>query len=87
VSYTIRFERTALKDLKKFPGNIVKSLWKELDALKSNPRPHGCKKLKGTDYLFRIRVGNYRIIYQVQETDLIVLVIRIGDRKNVYRGL
>ena len=83
--YSIRFEKSALKDLKKLPANVVKLLWNEIDTLKSDPRPHGCKKLKGTNHLFRIRCGNYRIIYQIQDKVLIVLVIRIGDRKDVYR--
>lgn len=87
MAYTIEFEKSALKDLKKLPRKVVTVLWNEIDSLKSNPRPHGCKKLKGTDNLYRIRSGDYRVIYQVQDRVLIVLVIRIGDRKDVYRGI
>jgi mRNA interferase RelE/StbE len=55
------------------------------DALASNPRPHGVKKLQGDENLWRIRVGAYRIVYEIHDDRLVVLVIRIGDRKDIYR--
>lgn len=57
----------------------------EIDALKENPIPAGAKKLKGADALYRVRVGDYRIIYEVNQGQLRVLVVKIGDRKEVYR--
>ena len=56
-----------------------------MDALAANPRPRGVKKLTGLDDLYRIRVADYRIVYQIQDDRLIVLVVRIGHRKDVYR--
>ena len=56
-----------------------------MDALAANPRPKGVKKLSGPDDLYRIRVGDYRIVYQIHDDRLIVLVVRIGHRKDVYR--
>jgi len=56
-----------------------------MDALAINPRPKGVKKLTGLDSLYRIRTGDYRIVYQVRDDRLIVLVVRIGHRKDVYR--
>mgnify|MGYP001580816136 FL=1 len=56
-----------------------------MDALAATPRPKGVKKLTGTDDLYRIRVGDYRIVYQIHDDRLIVLVVRIGHRRDVYR--
>ena len=50
------------------------------------PRPHGVKKLLGVDDLYRVRVGSYRVVYTIRDDRLIVLVLRISDRKDVYRG-
>jgi mRNA interferase RelE/StbE len=52
-----------------------------------DPRPPGAKKLADSDKLYRIRSGNYRIVYQVEDEILLVLVVKIGDRKDVYRNL
>jgi mRNA interferase RelE/StbE len=54
-------------------------------ALGSNPRPIGCTKLSGTDDLWRVRVRQYRVIYKIVDDELIVVVVKIGDRKDVYR--
>jgi mRNA interferase RelE/StbE len=56
-----------------------------IDSLESHPRPHGCVKLSGSDDIFRLRVGDYRIIYRVEDARLVVLVIEIGHRREVYR--
>jgi mRNA interferase RelE/StbE len=60
--------------------------WK-IDRLADNPRPRGAKALKGPLSLYRIRVGDYRVIYQIQDAALLVLVVRIGSRGDVYRHL
>ena len=57
----------------------------KIDKLAENPRPRGAEKLKGEDGLYRIRVGDYSVIYQVRDKALIVLVVKIGDRKEVYK--
>jgi len=62
-------------------------LGRRIDSLAENPRPQGIKKLAGEDDLFRLRVGDYRIIYQIQEKRLVVLVVGVGHRADVYRGL
>jgi len=56
-----------------------------LVALGTNPRPAGCAKLSGGDDLWRIRVRQYRVIYQIVDTELIVTIVKVGDRKDVYR--
>lgn len=83
--YTVNIEKSALKALKKIPKDSIAAIWKEIITLEQNPRPIGAKKLKGYQSLYRIRSGNYRIIYEIQEKLLIVLVVHIGDRKDVYR--
>ena len=57
-----------------------------VDKLRSNPRPPGCVKLQGEDVLWRIRVGDYRVVYAIREEELIVLVVKVAHRKDVYRG-
>jgi mRNA interferase RelE/StbE len=56
-----------------------------LRALENDARPPGCVKLQGGDELYRVRVGDYRIIYQIQDTVLVVLVVQIGNRRDIYR--
>jgi mRNA interferase RelE/StbE len=87
MSYTILFKNSALKELRKLPEVFSEQVARDIDGLARNPRPQGHKKLKGIDNLYRIRSGNFRIVYQIQDKVLIVLIIRIGDRKEVYRDL
>ena len=81
--YQVRITRTAQKQLDKIPSQIAIRLFDLNLSLATNPRPPGCKKLKGRDG-FRIRKGDFRIIYDVIDKLLIVEVIAIGDRKDIY---
>ena len=81
--YTLTIGRTARKQLDKLHDNIAAPLIDAIAGLARNPRPHGYKKLKGREG-YRIRVGNYRIIYDIFDKVLIVNVIELGDRKDVY---
>ncbi len=56
-----------------------------LDSLAKNPRPPGCVKLQGGDDLYRVRVGDYRVVYTIQDTVLVVLVVEAGHRRDIYR--
>jgi mRNA interferase RelE/StbE len=87
MSYTVQLKKSALKDLYKLPKEASRKIAQDINALGQNPRPQGCKKLKGVDDLYRIRTGNYRIVYQIYDKVLVVLVVFIGDRKEVYRNL
>lgn len=69
----------------RLPRKIQVRLKPKIDALADNPRPHGTKKLAGEDDLYRIRIGDYRVIYQVQDLVLLIVVVKIGGRKDVYR--
>ncbi|PZD74032.1 mRNA interferase RelE [Acaryochloris thomasi RCC1774] len=84
MSYRINIEKTAVKKLKKLPQLEQKRIGKKLRELEQNPRPRDCKKLKGETNLYRIRSGNYRVIYSIQDAELIVLVIRVGHRSSIY---
>jgi len=81
--YTVFVERYAQKQLMKLSKTEIPLIKKVISSLAINPRPIGCKKLKG-EQAWRIRVGNYRVIYEINEEQVIVTVITVGHRKDVY---
>ncbi|NJO24574.1 MAG: type II toxin-antitoxin system RelE/ParE family toxin [Bacteroidia bacterium] len=81
--YKVVIERYAEKQLAKIPPPDFNRIAKAISALSENPRPHGYKKLKGRPG-YRVRIGNYRVIYAIQDNILTVFVIDIGDRKDIY---
>jgi mRNA interferase RelE/StbE len=81
--YKVRVERKAQKKLSKIPEPYYSNLKTAILDLGNNPRPSGCKKLKGRDG-YRIRVADYRIIYEIQDGILLVDVINLGHRKDIY---
>ncbi|MEW6126657.1 MAG: type II toxin-antitoxin system RelE/ParE family toxin [Acidobacteriota bacterium] len=83
--YKIEFSRKAERDFKNLEKSVQTRLKPKIDSLAKNPRPSGVKKLEGEEDLYRVRVGDYRIIYQIQDDKLIVLVVKIGDRKEIYK--
>ena len=85
--YSIEFTPAAFRDLESLPRDAQKRIGKKIESLASNPRPAGAVAIKGGKGLLRLRVGFYRIIYRVENDRLLVLVIRIGHRKDVYRKL
>ena len=84
MNYQVIFESAAAKQLKKLPKSVQQTLRPLIDSLSTNPRPSGCKKLKGRQDEYRIRSGNYRVIYSIEDKALIVRVIRAGHRKDAY---
>ncbi len=84
-SYRIEFTRSAEKDLRKIDKSKVAAIYHEVERLEADPRPHGVKKLAGADRTYRIRIGDYRVVYEIEDEVLLVLVIRIAHRKDVYR--
>lgn len=85
--YSIELKPRASKFIEALPAKIQRQLFAHIDALASNPRPAGCKLLYADEKLYRIRSGNYRIIYQIRDKILLVVIVKIGDRKNIYRDL
>lgn len=85
MTYKIEFSRAAEKRLADLPQVDQKKISKRIDKLASNPFPSGHEKLSGHEDLYRIRQGDYRVLYTVVETKLVVLVVKIGHRREVYR--
>lgn len=87
MAYKIIIKPSAKRELKKLARPVQLKISRVIDALAADPRPLKAQKLQGLKDLYRIRAGDYRIIYQVQARRLLVLVVRIGHRRDVYRGL
>jgi mRNA interferase RelE/StbE len=86
MSYTVKVSRPAEKFLRVLTDKkLYQRLREALDALEENPRPVNSVKLQGEEELYRVRVGDYRIVYQIQDRQLIVLVVQMGHRREVYR--
>jgi mRNA interferase RelE/StbE len=84
--YEIIIKPTAEKSLDRIPRPTRRRIVEALDQLRENPRSTGVVKLAGTENLWRIRIGNYRVVYEIHDDRLIVLVLRVAHRKDVYRG-
>ena len=82
--YRIYIKPTAVKELQRIPKQDVTRIIEKVRGLSSDPRPPGCEKLS-LEEKYRIRQGKYRIIYAIEEDKLVILVIKIGHRKDVYR--
>ncbi len=83
-SYRVALTASAEKELKRLSGQLNARIVPRLENLASNPRPPGCKKLKGGDNEWRIRVGDYRVVYAIDDAKLLVEVTRIRHRSEVY---
>jgi mRNA interferase RelE/StbE len=85
LGYNISFARSARKELQALPIDVAERLLKKIESLALNPRPSGCTKLRGATGLWRIRSGDYRVIYKVDDSKRIVDVILIRHRREIYR--
>ena len=83
-SYSIEWKRAAAQELKKLPREVVERVLKAVEQLATEPYPSGVRKLVGAEHTYRIRVGDYRIIYSVMASALIIEIIRVGHRRDVY---
>ena len=83
-SYSLRFKKSVSKDLRAIPKQDVRRILKRIDMLADDPRPAGSEKLS-TQEMYRIRQGRYRVLYQIQDAVLIVIVVKVGKRSDVYR--
>ena len=84
--YRVDLRRRVLRHLENLPEKDRASLVKALEKLEQDPRPPGVEKIRGTE-LWRIRQGDYRAVYHIDDLEAIVTVVRIGHRKDIYRGL
>lgn len=85
--YKLRIKKSAAKELEAIPRKADrKRVISRIEALADDPRPPGCKKLSGSER-YRVRQGAYRIVYSIEDDQLLVYVVKVGDRKDVYRAL
>ncbi len=87
MAHIIEVAPAAERALKALPKPIQTQIVRLIDKLAIEPRPHGVEKLAGEDHLYRIGLGDYRILYEIHDRKLLVLVVKIRDRKEVYRRM
>ncbi|MGF1676617.1 MAG: type II toxin-antitoxin system RelE/ParE family toxin [Richelia sp. RM2_1_2] len=86
MSYDIQFSKSASKQIKKLSSEVQERIQTKIDNLAIEPRPDGVKKLKGRENAYRIRVGDYRIIYDIFDEVLLITVVEVGHRSNIYQN-
>jgi len=86
-NYKILWKKSAIKEITKIPKEIALNIYDSISGLKNNPRKKGSRKLRGSEVLYRIRVNEYRVIYSIYDDILVVEIIKIAHRKEVYRSL
>ena len=84
-SYRLVFRQSVTKDLRAIPKSDVARILKRIEALAENPRGAGCEKLSGQER-YRVRQGQYRIIYEIVDAELVITVVRVGNRRDVYKN-
>jgi mRNA interferase RelE/StbE len=82
--YKLFFKKSVQKDFDTIPKKDLRRILNRIEALKTDPRPPGCEKLTGQER-YRLRQGQYRIVYSIQDDELTVWVIKVGHRKHIYR--
>lgn len=87
MSYRVEFTEKALLEFSRLPKKVQKKLSEEITALTDDPRPAGARKIKGRNDCYRLRQGDYRLVYAVIDAMLFILIVRAGHRKDVYKGM
>lgn len=87
MTYRIKIQPSAKRQLKKIPQRVQSLISGLIDSLGENPRPRGCKKFKGIRNIYRVKCGDYRVIYTIKDDVLVVTVIRVGYRSVSYQNL
>ena len=82
--YSITFARSARKELEALPNSLIIRIFSKIEALSIQPRPNGCRKLQGFTNLWRIRIGDYRAIYSIDDKAKIVDIIAVRNRREAY---
>lgn len=85
MSYRLELSSRALRDLKKLPEQVRQRLQPQIESLATDPRPPGVVKLEGTENGYRIRIGDYRVLYEIHDAVLRVAVVKVGHRRDVNR--
>lgn len=87
MAHRIEVSPAAARQLKKIDRRVLPRIVEKIDSLASEPRPHGCEKLSGYDSLYRVRVGEYRIVYGVEDRLVLVAVLKVGNRSEIYQRI
>lgn len=87
LSYSVSFARSARKELESLGQTVALRILKKIESLPENPRPAGCKKLTGQNSLWRIRIGDYRVVYSIDDKNRLIDISIIRHRSSVYKGL
>ena len=82
--YRVVFRKSVARDLRRVPNRDLRKILASIDSLSENPRPVGVDNLSGKER-YRVRQGDYRIIYEIRDEEVIVVVVQVGHRKDVYR--
>lgn len=85
--YTLKYDKRFIKDLEKIPVQLRLKIKQEIEDLAINPRPHGHIKISGSSNLYRIRIGDYRVCYEIHDGILIIVLVIVGHRREVYDKL
>ena len=83
--YSVVFARSARKELQNLDPQVARRIFKQIEALVANPRPSGVVKLEGATDLWRVRVGEWRVVYRISDRDRLVDVIAVRHRRDAYR--
>jgi len=83
--YRLEIKKSAVKEIERLPRKDMKAVLERIESFSDNPRPHDCKKLSAQEK-YRVRCGDYRILYSIGNDILTVFVVKVGHRKDVYRG-
>ena len=84
-SFRLEWRAAAAKELRKIDRKVIPRIAAAVERLADEPHPPGSKKLQGTESIYRIRVGDYRIVYEVNAAEVVIIIVRVRHRKNVYR--
>lgn len=82
--YQIEIRRTAIKELAELSPDLGRRILEAIESLAPNPRPRQCRKLKGSENCYRLRIGAYRVLYQIDDKAKVVIVSAVGHRREVY---
>ena len=85
VGYRVEIKWTAAREIEALEQRLATRILGTIEGLSSDPRPRGCRKLVGSNNSYRLRVGQYRVVYQVYDADHLITVFAIGHRRDIYR--
>ncbi len=85
-SYVISFKKSAAKEFRALPRELQQRVGEAIDSLSLCPRPEGMVKLKGSDNLYRIRIGDYRVVYTIDDQEKVILIMCVRHRRDVYQN-